>query len=55
MHVLVELLLEEVDYLARVEPQVTCIRRQHALRIAALGNVFEIAFFKGDEDLLFEL
>ena len=55
MHVLVELLLEEVDDLPGIEPQVASIRGEHALSIATLGDVLEVSLLEGDEDLLLEL
>ena len=55
MHVLVELLLEEVHDLTRIETEVARILGEHALGIAALGNVFEVALLEGYENLLLEL
>jgi hypothetical protein len=55
VHVLVELLLKEVNDLTGVEAQVASIRGEHPLGIAALGDVVEVPFLEGDEDLFLEL
>jgi hypothetical protein len=53
--VLVELLLEEVYDLARVEPEVAGVAREHALGVAALGHVLVVALLEGHEDVLAQL
>jgi hypothetical protein len=54
MLVLKDLLLEEVNYLTGIQPQVASVRREHALRVTALGNVLKVPFLKSDKRLLFK-
>ena len=52
--IVVEVLGELVDDLARVEAEIAGIRGEHALCVTALGNAVEVTLFEGDEDLLLQ-
>ena len=54
LHVVIQIRLELIDHLTRVQPQVASVRGKHPLCVATLGNVVEVALFEGNEHLFLE-
>lgn len=54
MGVGVQVVLEHVDDLSGIEPQIARIAGEHAQRIARTGDALPVSLLKGHNDLLFE-